>query len=61
MLWAAIGCLIAAVIIFNAMWIWQSKASKNPEKLEVFLRYKTAMQISYFLLLVAAAVLFIIW
>lgn len=61
MLWIAIGCFIGALIVFNAMWVWKSRASRDPAKLERFLKYKTYMQIAYFLLFIASAVCFLLW
>lgn len=61
MLWTAIGCLIAGVVIMIALFVWQGQAIKSPEKWETFNRYRGLMQVLYLLFYVAAAVLFIIW
>lgn len=61
LLWIAIGCFIVALILFNMLWIWRGRAQKNPERLPSFLRYKTALQIGYFIFFIAAAVCFLLW
>lgn len=61
MLWTAIGCLIAGVIVMIGMFVWQNRAIKNPDEWSRFNRYRGLLQIIYLLLYIAAAVLFLIW
>ena len=37
MLWTAIGCFIAGVVVMISMFIWQGKAIKNHEEWGVFI------------------------
>lgn len=61
MLWTAIGCLIAGVIIMIAMFWWQSAAIRNPESWAKFNKWRMPMMIAYLILFIASAVLFLVW
>ena len=61
MMWTAIGCLIAGVLVMIAMFIWQGTAIKDPEKWATFNRWRMPMMVTYLLLFIASAVLFLIW
>lgn len=61
MLWTAIGCLIAGVVVMIGMFVWQNRAIKNPDEWRRFNRYRGLLQVIYLLLYIAAAVLFLIW
>jgi len=43
MLWTAIGCFIAGVVVMISMFIWQGKAIKNHEERRVFNRRRMLM------------------
>ncbi|RXE73002.1 hypothetical protein ED551_10810 [Muribaculaceae bacterium Isolate-013 (NCI)] len=60
MLWTAIGCFIAGVVVMISMFIWQGKAIKNHEEWGVFNRWRMLMMVAYLLLFIASAVLFLL-
>ncbi|HAP29976.1 MAG TPA: hypothetical protein DCR26_07620 [Porphyromonadaceae bacterium] len=60
MLWTAIGCFIAGVVVMISMFIWQGKAIKKHEEWGVFNRWRMLMMVAYLLLFIASAVLFLL-
>lgn len=60
MLWTAIGCLIAGVIVMISMFVWQGRAIKDPSEWARFNRCRMPMMVAYLLLFIAAAVLFLL-
>lgn len=60
MLWTAIGCLIAGVIVMISMFVWQAKAIKDPASWAKFNRGRMPMMVTYLLLFIAASVLFLL-
>lgn len=60
MLWIAIGCLIAGVIVMISMFVWQGRAIKDPSEWARFNRCRMPMMVAYLLLFIAAAVLFLL-
>ena len=60
MLWTAIGCFIAGVVVMISMFVWQGKAIKNHEEWAAFNRWRMPMMVAYLLLFIAAAVLFLL-
>lgn len=61
LMWTAIGCLIAGILVMIAMFIWQGKAIKDPEKWDTFNSWRIWMMVLYLILFIASAVLFLIW
>ncbi len=61
MLWTAIGCLIAGVLVMIGMFWWQGVAIKSPEQWARFNRWRIWLMVVYLLLFMAAAVLFLVW
>ena len=61
MMWTAIGCLIAGLILLVAMFVWNSTSAKDPARRAAYERNKGYLQIGYLLLFIASAVLFLIW
>ena len=60
MLRTAIGCLIAGIIVMISMFVWQERAIKNPSAWGRFNRCRMPMMVTYLLLFIAAAVLFLL-
>lgn len=61
MLWTAIGCLIGGIVLLAIYFIGSYRATKSEECKVRYQKVKGYIQIAYFLLFVAAAVLFLIW
>lgn len=61
MMWIAIGCLIVGLILLIAMFVWNSASIKSPSKRASFQKWHGTLQISYLVLFMASAVLFLIW
>lgn len=61
MMWTAIGCLIAGLILLIAMFAWNSAAAKDPAKMEKFKKWQGTLQVGYLIFFMASAVLFLIW
>lgn len=60
-LWTAIGCLIAGVVLLIMFFIGQGRAQRDAECAVRFNRLKGYLQIGYLVFFVAAAVLWFIY
>lgn len=61
MMWTAIGCLIAGLILLISMFAWDSASSKDQSKRAAYETWRPRLQVGYLLLFMASAVLFLLW